>query len=310
MLRLWVPGLLPPDADTMTGLSLPRLQRLLAQGRRAVSAGHWLNALPGTLGSHEPVAAFWARLDGVVGEEPFWLLAQPFHCLADHQGIYPQGMDLALSAAETLELLGSLNAHLQQDGLCLYQGASGQWYLNLPARSEIELDDWTRLIGRNLYPHLPRGVEQNYFRSLLTELQMLLYRHPVNETRRAQGRPEVSCLWFWAQGQSRAPIDRPRRLISDQPLVQAAARALDIDWAGSTTVPYQTQDLVLLTGLESQFWQDIEGWQQRLTALEPRWQRPLVLDTGLRCWHWSYSEVWRFWRRFRGWEPYLGQGED
>ena len=57
-------------------------------------------------------------------------------------------------------------------------------------------------------------------RRLMTELQMLLHEHPVNEARAARGVPTVNAVWLWGGGEGqRAAKPNSRRLASDATII-------------------------------------------------------------------------------------------
>jgi hypothetical protein len=47
---------------------------------------------------------------------------------------------------------------------------------------------------------LPRGVDAGPIRRLMTEMQMLLHEHPVNERRQARGAPAINAVWVCGEG--------------------------------------------------------------------------------------------------------------
>jgi len=60
---------------------------------------------------------------------------------------------------------------------------------------------------------------------LLTEIQMLLHGHPVNEAREARGEPAVNSLWFWGAGRlPDKPQGRWKSVTSADPLALGLAR--------------------------------------------------------------------------------------
>ncbi len=58
-------------------------------------------------------------------------------------------------------------------------------------------------IGRDIEPLMPQGDDALRFRSLLNELQMLLFEHPVNQAREARGELPINSLWLWGGGHKR-----------------------------------------------------------------------------------------------------------
>lgn len=48
--------------------------------------------------------------------------------------------------------------------------------------------------------HMPAGEEAGAYRNLVSEVEMSLHDHPVNERRVAEGRQPINCLWLWGGG--------------------------------------------------------------------------------------------------------------
>jgi 2,3-bisphosphoglycerate-independent phosphoglycerate mutase len=48
--------------------------------------------------------------------------------------------------------------------------------------------------------YLPRGSGSERLRDLMAQAADILARHPVNQARRAAGKPAASSVWFWGQG--------------------------------------------------------------------------------------------------------------
>jgi 2,3-bisphosphoglycerate-independent phosphoglycerate mutase len=48
--------------------------------------------------------------------------------------------------------------------------------------------------------HLPKGAGAERLRDLMARAAAILARHPVNEARKAAGKPPATSVWFWGQG--------------------------------------------------------------------------------------------------------------
>jgi hypothetical protein len=48
--------------------------------------------------------------------------------------------------------------------------------------------------------YMPDGEEAGDYRNLVSEVEMSLHDHAVNERRIAEGRQPINCLWFWGGG--------------------------------------------------------------------------------------------------------------
>lgn len=120
-----------------------------------------------------------------------------------------------LMAEETESLLTTLNQHLAQDGLVLKAFHPQRWYLHaLDDSFEHPLPRTTPLpeVGRgNVFPFLPQSADK-YWQQLFSELQMLLYTHPVNQVREETGQAVVNGVWFWGEGDVETPSPQPLSL--------------------------------------------------------------------------------------------------
>jgi hypothetical protein len=164
----------------------------------------------------------------------------------------------------------------------------------------------------------PQGADARRLRSVLNELQMLLFEHPVNQAREARGELPVNSLWLWGGGSlPGVPANAPTLYAND-----ATARALAA-FCGAENFPLppqldaamlKTQRLVLLDALTpAGQCGDAYGWREALRALESSWFVPLraalrTLDsTGVqlldpvngRGLQLQRADAWKIWRRPR-----------
>jgi len=69
--------------------------------------------------------------------------------------------------------------------------------------------------------HLPRGPGAERLRDLMAEAADILSRHPVNEARRANGKPPATSVWFWGQGKRPAIPTLRQRFGADGAVISA-----------------------------------------------------------------------------------------
>jgi hypothetical protein len=109
----------------------------------------------------------------------------------------------------------------------LLWGAPTRWYLAHELLTELPTASLDRVIGRNPDMWMPDRPEAATLRRLMSEVQMLLYQHPVNEAREAAGLPPVNSIWLSGCG---------LRQVESQPAPQLVETlrtpALQGDWAG------------------------------------------------------------------------------
>jgi len=211
VLRIAVPGL----ADSVAwlaaqgeGVRLPATEWLVARGRAQPSEvtgwRAWLLAGAG-LGDHVlerfpagPCASVTGHGQPAAGT---WARAEPAHLLTalDHLQLAAP-VPLPLEAAESVELLATMNDHLAGTGFKLRATEDGGWLCACPAGLDCATVEPALAVGHNLREWLPTGRDASRVRSLVNELQMLLHEHPVNERRAARGLPAVNSVWLWGVG--------------------------------------------------------------------------------------------------------------
>jgi hypothetical protein len=114
---------------------------------------------------------------------------------------------LHLSDEESQQLLQAMQPFLQEDGLqmtwhsALLWHAQGSLLANLPTAS---LD---RVIGQNVKDWMPNSPAARPLQRLQSEMQMLLYNHPVNDARDARRQHTVNA--FWLHGAGTLPATQP-----------------------------------------------------------------------------------------------------
>ena len=84
---------------------------------------------------------------------------------------------------------------------------------------------------------LPSGEHTALHRNILSEIEMALHEHDVNEKRVAQGKQPVNSLWLWGGGTAPEKVTRPQPpLFADDPLLAGyweSATAVSDEWPGS-----------------------------------------------------------------------------
>ncbi len=207
--------------EALRALSLPHLEKLLARltptltdsgtddalsppHERALARAYGLSAPDGCL----PWAALQAQAQLQSAREAggAWAWITPCHWRMGSGGtqmLHPQ--TLQLTAQEARTLLESMQPFFTQDGIALeYEAptlwlARGELFRGLPTAS---LD---RVIGRDVNAWMAQGDAARPLRRLQSEMQMLLYTHPVNEARERGGLLTVNS--FWASGTGALPPD-------------------------------------------------------------------------------------------------------
>lgn len=166
-----------------------------------------LEVLPPLQGQVLPVAAL--EVSAMTGrvEKGFWMCGEPIGLTAQRAQLsVVSGSALQLESREAAELTDSLAALWAPEGFRVEAADPLCWYLR--AEHSIRTPDYpaVALAGRDLYSELTQAsVADESLPRLLTEVQMLFFDHPVNQRRRAAGRPCVDGVWFSGGGELTEP---------------------------------------------------------------------------------------------------------
>lgn len=185
---------------------------------------------------HLPLAAWLARQDGVAGppdqadaNHGIGLMT-PTHWAVGTDQITLLDPDLLqLGEAESRELLAAVQPLFSSEGWTLQWGAATRWYAWHASLAGLRTASLDRVIGRNVDRWMPPDQHARLLRRLQSEVQMLLYQHPVNEAREARGALAVNS--FWLSGCGVPPGPPPANQGELQVATQLRTPALAGDWA-------------------------------------------------------------------------------
>jgi hypothetical protein len=279
---LMIPGLTQPPRGTADYPATPSLDRLFARAQRQEDpAGIYERALAARFTDADPLP--WAALSfwGDTGQRPDQplLRADPLHVQAGtHHHIHFDQARLDLDREESASLVAILNEALQPEQMRLVAATPGRWYLELPAPLSVLTLPLSAGLAMGAPPWSPTGPDAARLKRLLTEIQMLLYEHPVNQARERLGQLPINSLWLWGEGPLPNHWQQPfAAIVGNAPLAQGLARATGLQvlptWdeglldrcpdGGSGTLLWVIEDL-----LRPALWQDPEAWITALAVLE------------------------------------------
>lgn len=326
---LYIPQLMPPrelgDSLWQT-VDATSLKMLLARAHYTHSAGTdggaLLCRLFGVAPQHDsPLAPLLAQHAGLPAANGYWLCATPVHLETRRNELVLAGPDaLVISAAEAAALTNTLADHLRGEQLTLHAAQPQQWFIRSdtpPAMATTSLDT---VIGRDVRDFLPQGAHSRCWHRILTEIQMLLHAHPVNEAREAAGRAPINSVWLWGGGTLPAPGATPYATVwSNDDDVRAIAhhRGSRIAAAPARIAPdsidpgtHFFSSKLLVAPLRQG---DLAAWSAAVTALERDWFQPVlqalkarrvsslqllsVDDTGTHQFTIRPGDLMKFWRK-------------
>ncbi len=221
-------------------LSLPHLQALLGRWTETDrdTADEWslsppherarARALGLQGGSGQlPWAALQAQADGVAVGDLAWGLITPTHWhLGTDQVSLLDPQALMLDDAASRACYAAVQELFTSAGYALHYASPLRWYLAHESLGELATASLDRVIGRNVDAWLGTAPALQAIRRLQSEVQMVLYTHPLNDQREAQGLLPINSFWLSGCGVAQSAT-------GVEPTTEARLRApaLADDWA-------------------------------------------------------------------------------
>ncbi|HHQ69109.1 MAG TPA: hypothetical protein ENM98_02215 [Halothiobacillaceae bacterium] len=264
------------------------------------------------LGVEQPEAFLHAvnYAGGVQPDDLTWMACfEPVHLKAETDHAIVLGRRyLQITAAEQADILDVINPFLQADGLTVWQ-RDGQVYLGGRKNAAFDLSTASltplaHALNRNAGAFIHPGRGDAHWQRLQTELQMLLYSHPVNQQRAAHGQPEINS--FWPHAAVSLPVEPSvvpglgdKIVLTDSPLLrQVIAGAQDLEHAGKALNSGQGQDVLILATepgwcrLEG----DVAGYHaalNRLDELLAELDMPNLVISDTQGTYWRRATPWQ-----------------
>lgn len=221
-------------------LALPNLRWLLARWAEVQrdTADEWSlsppheRALALALGwpggsGQLPWAARAARSDGIAPGELAWGLLTPAHWhLGTEQISLLDPAALVLDDTTSRALFAAVLPLFLSEGYALHYGAPQRWYLAHESLATLATASLDRVVGRNVDAWLGKDPAARALRRLQSEVQMLLYTHPINDERAARGLLPVNSFWLSGCGTA-----QPEAGVAPQVDERLRGPALADDWA-------------------------------------------------------------------------------
>lgn len=223
-LTLIIPGWMPANID-----ELPALAALLRRARSG-SATDGLAALASAFGlvrqGDWPLAPRLAQQAGLDARAGYWLCADPIHLEAGMNGLilHRLGAD-GLDQEECAALADCVAEELARawPGARLYAPTSGRWFLKRAESLALVTHPPERVFYQGLNASLPAGRDAQALMRVMSDIQMALHAHPVNQAREAAGRLPVNSVWFWGGGGFQPTRPGPDRVLGGEDWVVALA---------------------------------------------------------------------------------------
>jgi len=149
-----------------------------------------------------PSAVFSMLASDRYDPSKYYMHADPVHLQADmDHAILTSSEDLNITEYESSALCDSLNQHFDQDGITFILLDENRWLVETENKIQMTTTPLSEAIGRNVNFILPEGVEAMRWKQLLTEAQMLMFSHVVNQNRDIKSLQHINSLWFYGVGE-------------------------------------------------------------------------------------------------------------
>jgi len=257
----------PMGRDSLPTLQLPNLQRLL-QTLTLVHTEEDESEQPGLDMPHERALGQALQLPFSGGAWPWAAWRQESPSLEPQAFFSPChwqiGMNevvmlnpdhLQLREDESRSLLLAMQPFLNEDGLTVRYIAPTQWHVQGERLRPLRCASLDRVIGMNLDAWLPQSESAQWMRRLQSEMQMLLYNHPVNDQRSALRQLTVNSFWVHGAGSlNEKPLQpapqvtmalRDHALREDAQAWRAAWHTVDATLMAALLEKAPTQDVTL-----------------------------------------------------------------
>ena len=218
-----------------------------------------------------------AALEQETTADGYWLKADPVILHPDRDRLLLfDGVQADYTPEETQALVAAMNETFAPLG-----GHCRDGYLRLPADPGLVTTPLRHALGRSVDRLLPRGRDAARLHGRLTELEMQLHAHSVNQARRARGRATVDGVWLWGGGERPVLQARPfARVFDDRILMRRLAgdrcAPVPADAAALLAELTPGENLLTLTDLDqAQIYGDVRAWLTQLPELDARWLQPL-----------------------------------
>ena len=289
---LLIPHLLPPrelGVALWRTVDAPQLKTLLARAAwrtdAQIDADAWLCDAFGVKRQQDwPLAPLLARNENLAADSGYWLCATPVHLETRRNAlVLTDPCALEMTATESAAFTTTLADHLREENVTLHAPRPGCWFLRSDRAPEMTTSSLEAVMGRDVRPFLPQGPDSPRWHRILTEIQMLLHAHPLNDAREAHGLLPVNSVWLWAGGTLPPPSPAPFATVwsNDATVLALAHRSgCRVEPEPVRVTPESLKDGAHLFSFETlaplMRQGDVQAWSNVVTALNRAWFIPLM----------------------------------
>jgi hypothetical protein len=297
----------PPDPQRDPSLCrAPLLEGLLARADSSAVSEAWRADAFGALSAEaQPAIASVGMCAASLDRAEEWACAYvatpvSYQAAMTHVRMPPGGV-LSLPAAAATLLAADFNRVFTDGGQRLHAARDGALYCTFASHVEAETTDPATALGGDIGAWLPRGGQGALLRGLMSEIEMWLFDHALNERRVAAGEPPISGLWLWGGGPPIPALPRLEGWV-------AGRDALFSAWSDEAADPRAGPGVAILDCMPGSLeWQRVEArWiVPAVQALRANRRARVVLSAGVRRYSLSARSRWRWWRRPKAWWEYF-----
>ena len=295
---LYIPHLIPPREIGETlwrAIDAPPIKRMLDRAAFTVQRDINADALLCNLfhvprQPDSPIAALLASRHDLNAPNGYWLCATPVHLESRRNAlVLSHPATLAITAAESAAFTATLAVHLRDEHITLHAPQPDQWLLHCDATPSMTTTSLGSVTGRDVRTWLPKGTDSARWHRILTEIQMLLHVHPLNDAREARGLAPVNSVWLWGGGTLPPAITGTPPLTqvfthvwSDDATVQALAHHCgsrierSLAKIAAESLPEGSHFFSLESLADSLRNGDAQAWHNAATALNRDWLTPFA----------------------------------
>lgn len=288
-----LPGLLGAPSSYAIKDCAPALAKLLARGATIAenidSTEAWIAKCFGFSSAEKSHAFAAIAMLGERGLDPgasHWLRADPVHLSVNRDRVVLlDASQLEITMTQAKALCRSMQDHFVNDGLMFHVTHPERWYIQSGNPITLHTHPPSAASGRNVANFWFDGADRALWQRRLSEMQMLLHAHPVNEAREEAGQLPINGVWFWGAGALPDPL-RPiySHIIAHDPSLAGLAsltqaRYTDTDDFHWNSLPIATssQILIVLGQLNSAAaYGEWNAWSEALAALDQVWFAPAL----------------------------------
>ena len=283
-----LPALLWPDDPARFISAAPALANLLARGTSTSAPS---NSLENWLLDRFSLTTGGAAIsllgeNAVAPDDDYWLRADPVHLSINRDRVVLlDASQLDIGAEEAKQLCDSLNEHFHGDGLSFIAPNPQRWYVKCATGHPLQTHPLSVVRGRRIDKFGFSGPGRGLWEGRLSEAQMLLHAHPVNEAREERDALAINSLWLWGGGHlPAAPTSPIQRIVANEGLPRGLAKLSgaeflhndqDVNWQVAS---HSTNSMLVVTdGLAvPAAYGDTDSWLSQLQAVEATWFAPAL----------------------------------